>query len=121
MKQGWSTLGANYQTVGTLFGYEYGSVIVRPMRLHSAECSLLGVSLRATYILQRTCGRQRHRVGQRGHQHLSPKPGLEPGTACSTQSWLTPKVYKQQVLLMWGSWQTQREEGKTGHPYCPAG
>lgn len=86
MKQSWFTLGTNYQTVGTLFGYEYGSVIVQR---HSAECSLLGVSLRATYILQRTCGRPRHCVGQRGHQHLSPKPGLEPGTACSTQSWLT--------------------------------
>lgn len=32
-----------------------------------------------------------------------------------------PRAYKLQVLLMWGSWQTQGEEGKTGHPCCPAG
>lgn len=24
-----------------------------------------------------------------------------------------PKPYKQQVLLLWGKWQMQREEGKT--------
>lgn len=71
---------------------EQWSTIVLPTRPHSAECSLLGVSLRATCILQRMCRRRRHHVGQPAHLHLSPKPSLETGTACSMQNWLGQRL-----------------------------